>query len=206
MRKTGLGVLFSWFVLIFAPFMAAQQTNGIVQGTVADAAGAVVAGADVTIVSDNTDFSRSVPSGTDGSYAFTELPPGRYHVKVTKQGFKTETEQDIELHVGSTVVLNIKLTVGSVSEALTVEANPIAVETTTAQLGQITEGAQVRELPLNGLNFIGLALLVPGASTQDGFSASTKGVLGGSDIVFSGGQRTGNVFTVDSAPNNDMGS
>ncbi len=61
-------------------------------------------------------------------------------------------------------------------------------------------------MPLNGLNFIGLALLVPGASTKDGFSASTKGVLGGSDIVFSGGQRTGNVFTVDNAPNNDMGS
>src|SRR6204780_2209870 len=155
MRRTGLGVLFSWLVLILTPLMAAQQTNGIVQGTVADAAGAVVAGAEVTIVSDNTDFSRSVPSGTDGSYAFTELPPGRYHVKITKQGFKTENQQDIDLHVGSTVVLNVKLTVGSVSEALTVEANPIAVETTTAQLGQITEGAQVRELPLNGLNFIG---------------------------------------------------
>jgi hypothetical protein len=206
MRRTGLGVLFSWLVLILAPLMAAQQTNGIIQGTVSDAGGAVVTAADVTVVSDNTDFSRSVPSGTDGSYAFTELPPGRYHVKVTKQGFKTENQQNIDLHVGSTVVLNVKLTVGSVSEALTVEANPIAVETTTATLGQITEGAQVRELPLNGLNFIGLALLVPGASTMDGFSASTKGVLGGSDIVFSGGQRTGNVFTVDSAPNNDMGS
>lgn len=206
MRRTGLGVLFSWLVLVLAPLMAAQQTNGIIQGTVADTAGAVVAGAEVTVVSDNTDFSRSVNSGTDGSYAFTELPPGRYHVKITKQGFKTENQQDIDLHVSSTVVLNVKLTVGSVSEALTVEANPIAVETTTATLGTITEGAQVRELPLNGLNFIGLALLVPGASTQDGFSASTKGVLGGSDIVFSGGQRTGNVFTVDSAPNNDMGS
>jgi hypothetical protein len=206
MRKTGLGVLFSWFVLIFAPFMAAQQTNGIVQGTVADTAGAVVAGADVTIVSDTTDYTRTVNSASDGSYAFTELPPAKYHVKVTKQGFKAETEQGVELHAGSTVVLNVKLTVGSVSEALTVEANPIAVETTTDTLGTITEGAQVRELPLNGLNFIGLTLLVPGASTQDGFSASTKGVLGGSDISFSGGQRTGNAFTQDGVPDNDMGS
>ena len=112
MRKTGLGVLFSWFVLIFAPFMAAQQTNGIVQGTVADTAGAVVAGADVTIVSDTTDYTRTVNSASDGSYAFTELPPAKYHVKVTKQGFKAETEQGVELHAGSTVVLNVKLTVG----------------------------------------------------------------------------------------------
>jgi hypothetical protein len=206
MRRTVLGVLFTCIVLILAPVVVAQETNGIIQGTVADAAGALVAGASVTVVSDSTDYTRTVTSGTDGSYAFTELPPGHYHVKVTKEGFKTETQQGIELHTASTVVLNVKLTLGSVSETLTVEANPIAVETTTAALGNITEGAQVRELPLNGLNFVGLALLVPGASTMDGFSASTKGVLGGSDIVFSGGQRTGNVFTIDGAPNNDMGS
>jgi hypothetical protein len=206
MNRTALGVLFLCIVLILAPAVMAQQTNGIIQGAVSDAHGAVVAGATVTVVNDSTAYTRNAPSGSDGSYAFTELPPGHYHVTVTKEGFKTETQKDVELHVGSTVVLNVKLTVGSVSESLTIEANPIAVETTTAALGNITEGAQVRELPLNGLNFIGLALLVPGASTMDGFSASTKGVLGGSDIVFSGGQRTGNVFTVDNAPNNDMGS
>ena len=206
MKRTALGVLFACIVLILAPTVVAQQTNGIIQGTVSDVGGAVVAGATVTVVSDTTDYTRTATTASDGSYAFTELPPGRYHVKVTKQGFKTETEQGIELHVASTVVLKVKLSVGSVSETLTVEANPIAVETTTATLGSITEGKQVTELPLNGLNFIGLALLVPGAATQDGFNASTKGVLGGSDIVFSGGQRTGNVFTVDGAPNNDMGS
>ena len=206
MRRTALLVLLVCLVLILAPAMVAQQTNGIIQGSVSDAAGAVVAGATVTVVNDATAYTRTTTSATDGSYAFTELLPGQYHIKVTKEGFKTETQRDVELHVASTVVLNVKLSVGSVSESLTVEANPIAVDTTTAVLGDITEGAQVRELPLNGLNFIGLALLVPGASTQDGFSASTKGVLGGSDIVFSGGQRTGNVFTVDGAPNNDMGS
>lgn len=206
MRRTALGVLFSWLVLILAPAAVAQQTNGIIQGTVSDAGGAFVAGATVVVISDSTAYTRTVTSGVDGSYAFTELLPGRYHIKVTKEGFKTEAQQNIDLHVASTVVLNVKLAVGSVAETLTVEANPIAVDTTTAALGNITEGAQVRELPLNGLNFIGLTLLVPGASTMDGFNASTKGVLGGSDIVFSGGQRTGNVFTVDGAPNNDMGS
>jgi carboxypeptidase family protein len=206
MKSTALWVVLVCFVLILVPAVVAQETNGTVQGTVADAGGAVVAGADVTVVNDSTAYTRTTTSGTDGSYSFAQLPPGHYHVKVTKQGFKTETQQDVELHAASTVVLNVKLTVGSVSESLTVEANPIAVETTTATLGNITEGAQVRELPLNGLNFIGLTLLLPGASTQDGFNASTKGVLGGSDISFSGGQRTGNVFTQDGVPDNDMGS
>ena len=205
MRRTAIGVLLSCLVLILTPTVMAQ-TSGTIQGTVSDAAGAVLAGAGVTVVNDSTAYSRSMNSGSDGSYAFTDLPSGHYHLRVTKDGFKTESQQNIELHPDSTVVLNVKLSIGSVAETLTVEANPIAVETTTASLGNVTEGAQVRELPLNGLNFIGLALLVPGASTQDGFNASTKGVLGGSDIVFSGGQRTGNVFTIDGAPNNDMGS
>jgi hypothetical protein len=206
MKRTALGVLFACTLLIPAPAVLAQETSGIIQGTVSDPAGALVVGALVSVVNDSTAYTRNATTGTDGSYAFTELPPGHYHVTVAKQGFKTENQRNVELHVASTVVLNVKLTVGNAAETVTIEANPIAVETTTATLGQITEGAQVRELPLNGLNFIGLALLVPGASTQDGFSASTKGVLGGSDIVFSGGQRTGNVFTVDGAPNNDMGS
>lgn len=205
MRRTALGVLFGFLVLILTPAVFAQ-TSGTIQGTVSDAAGAVLTGAAVAVVNDNNAYSRSLTTGSDGSYAFTDLPSGHYHLTVTKEGFKTDRQQDIELHPDSTVVLNVKLAVGSVGETLTVEANPIAVETTTASLGNVTEGAQVRELPLNGLNFIGLALLVPGASTQDGFNASSKGVLGGSDIVFSGGQRTGNVFTVDGAPNNDNGS
>jgi hypothetical protein len=206
MKRATFGVVFACVVLILAPVVVAQETNGIIQGTIADAAGAVMVGATVSVVNDSTAYTRSVTTAVDGSYAFTELAPGHYHLKVTKEGFKTQTQQDVELHAASTVVLNVKLAVGSVSETVIVEANPIAVETTSDTLGNITEGAQVRELPLNGLNFIGLTLLLPGASTQDGFNASTKGVLGGSDISFSGGQRTGNVFTQDGVPDNDMGS
>lgn len=206
MKSIWVGLLVGGLVLILAPAVVAQETTGIIQGTVADAAGLVVAGASVSVVSDTTAYTRTVTSGTDGSFAFAELPPGHYHVKVTKEGFKTENQQGIELHAQSTVVVNVKLAVGSVSEAVTVEANPLEVETTNGTLGDVLESAEVKELPLNGLNFVGLTLLVPGASTMDGFNASTKGVLGGSDIVFSGGQRTGNVFTVDGAPNNDMGS
>ena len=206
MSKTGLGALFSLVLLILAPAMVAQQTNGTIQGTVLDAAGAVVAGASVTVTNNDTGYARAVTSGGDGIYAFNELSPGRYHLRVTKDGFKTEEQQGVELHVGSTLVVDVKLTVGTVTESMTVEANAIQVETTSGALGVITQGQQVRELPLNGLNFIGLTLLVPGASTQDGFNTSAKGLLGGTDISFSGGQRTGNLFTVDGAPNNDMGS
>jgi Carboxypeptidase regulatory-like domain len=206
MRRTGLGVLLSVLALILAPAALGQQTNGTIQGTILDAAGAVVPGASVTAINDATTYSRTETSGANGIYAFTELSPGRYHLKVTKDGFKTEEQKDIDVHVGSTVVVDVKLTVGTVTETMTVEANAVQVDTTSGALGDVKEGEEVRELPLNGLNFIGLTLLVPGASTQDGFNTSAKGLAAGSDISFSGGQRTGNLFTVDGTPNNDMGS
>ena len=107
MRTTGLGVLFVALVLFLAPTVVAQQTNGIIQGTVSDATGAIVAAAEISTVNDSTGYTRTVNTGADGSYAFTELPPGHYHVKVTKEGFKTENQQDVELHVGSTVVRGV---------------------------------------------------------------------------------------------------
>jgi hypothetical protein len=208
MRRVVLGVLFSFVVLILASAGLAQnaQNNGTIQGTVVDAAGAGVAGAEVTVVNDEIGTTRVATSGAQGFYAFTELSPGKYHVTVKKEGFKVEVQSGIELHLGSTVVIDVKLQVGTVTESLTVEANAIQVDTTSGSLGVLTEGQQVRELPLNGLNFIGLTLLVPGASTQDGFNTTAKGLEGGTDISFSGGQRTGNLFTVDGAPINDTGS
>jgi hypothetical protein len=208
MRSTGLGVLFSCLVLILAPAGLAQnvQNNGTIQGTVVDAAGAAVAAAEITVVNDDIGTTRTAMSSSTGFYAFTELSPGKYHVTVKKEGFKAEVQSGIELHLGSTVVVDAKLTVGAVSETLTVEANAIQVDTTSGSLGVLTEGETVRDLPLNGLNFIGLTLLVPGASTQDGFNTSAKGLQGGTDISFSGGQRTGNLFTVDGSPINDTGS
>ncbi len=208
MRRTGLGVLFSCLVLILAPAGLAQnaQNNGTIQGTVMDAAGAAVAAAEITVVNDDIGTTRTAMSSSSGFYAFTELSPGKYHVTIKKEGFKVEVQSGIELHLGSTVVVDAKLQVGAVNETLTVEANATQVDTTSGSLGVLTEGATVRELPLNGLNFIGLTLLVPGASTQDGFNTSAKGLEGGTDISFSGGQRTGNLFTVDGSPINDTGS
>ena len=118
MKRTTLGVVFACVVLILAPVVVAQETNGIIQGTIADTAGAVMAGATVSVVNDSTAYTRSVTTAVDGSYAFTELAPGHYHLKVTKEGFKTQTQQDVELHAASTIVLNVKLGVGSVSEKI----------------------------------------------------------------------------------------
>jgi Carboxypeptidase regulatory-like domain len=207
MSRTNLGWLFSFLVLVLSPAVFAQTSGvGNIRGTVTDPQGAAVVGAQVTVVNAGTGYSRTATSGNDGSYSFPDLPPGLYNLKVAKEGFKTETERAVDLHVSSTAVIDVKLEVGAATSVIEVAANPIEVETTNGALGTLTEGSQVRELPLNGLNFVGLTLLVPGVAAQDGFNATNKGSVATIEVSVNGAPQTGNVFTVDSVPVNDFGA
>ncbi len=194
------------FVLSCAIGARAQVTTADVRGTIMDEQGAAVAGADVTITSSNTGYTRSMQSGTDGSYSFTELPLGTYSIHVTHSGFKSETQTGIVLHVNDSLVLNVGLKVGAISESVTVEASPIAVETTSGELSGLIQASQVEELPLNGRNFMQLVTLVPGVAPAEAFSVRNKGLKGASDVSISGSPSNGNQWLVDGANNNDTGS
>jgi Carboxypeptidase regulatory-like domain/TonB-dependent Receptor Plug Domain len=186
--------------------LKAQVTTAAVRGTVTDDQKAAVAGASVTITNVGTAYSRSVQSGSDGEYSFTDLPLGSYRIHAEHTGFKSQTQTGIELHVTDSIVVNIVLKVGAVTETVTVEASPIAVETTNGELTGLVQGQQVRELPLNGRNFMELVTLMPGVATGEGFSSQDKGIKGGSDISISGSPSNGNLFLVDGGNNNDTGS
>jgi protocatechuate 3,4-dioxygenase beta subunit len=90
-RTKWVGLLLCCLMLVLSPAGLAQnvQNNGTIQGTVSDAAGAAVGGAEVTVVSDDVGTTRTATSNAEGFYAFTELSPGHYHVVVKKDGFKT---------------------------------------------------------------------------------------------------------------------
>ena len=194
-------------LVLCAAFPArAQVTTADVRGTIMDEQGAAVAGADVSITSSNTGYTRSMKSGTDGGYSFTELPLGTYSIHVTHAGFKAETQTGITLHVNDSIVLNVSLKVGAVSESVTVEASPVAVETTNGELTGLIQADQVEELPLNGRNFMQLVTLMPGVAPAEAFSTRNKGLKGASDISISGSPSNGNQWLVDGANNNDTGS
>jgi len=86
---------------------------------------------------------------------------------------------------------------GASTETVTVEANDIQVQTTTADVGAVIEGTQVRELPLNGRNFMALTQLQPGVSANNQFDSKDKGLQGGSDFSVNGNPSTNNLFLVD---------
>jgi len=121
-------------------------------------------------------------------------------------GFKAEVRSKVGLNVADVKTMDVQLSTGQVTEVVTVETPAISVQTTGGEVAGLITGEQVRELPLNGRNFLQLATLMPGVSAPDFLNVKDKGLLGGSDLSVSGAAVTANLWTVDGANNNDVGS
>lgn len=201
-----------WFLLVVFCFvsvslpLAAQKFTGTIRGVVTDPSGATVPGAEVTIVNTGTGEARTVTTNTEGEYVATQLEVGTYDITVKKGSFKEAVSKGVDLHVASTATVNVALQLGNVSEQVTVEANAVQVETSTGAVGNVVEGNQVRELPLNGRSFVQLTQLMPGVSPQSNFDSKNKGLMAGVDFSVNGNNTTGNLFLVDGVNNNDIGS
>src|SRR6266852_90258 len=193
-KLCSMGSLLAVLALVLcASFDAhAQVITAAVRGAVTDEQGAAIAGAEVTITNVDTSFSRTATSGSDGVYTFPDLPLGPYKIRATHSGFKSSEQTGIILHANDSLVINVGLKVGAMSESVTVEASPIAVETTSGELSGLIQSSQVDELPLNGGNFMELLTLVPGVAPAEAFSVTNKGLKGSSDISVSGSPSNGN--------------
>jgi Carboxypeptidase regulatory-like domain len=191
--------------LLAAPMMA-QKSSGTIRGVVTDPSGAVLANIPVVITNTETGQERTVNTNTQGEYVAPEIAVGTYKVTVKAPNFKESVTSNVDLHTSSTQTLNIQLQVGSTSEQVTVAASEVQVQTDNAALGEVVTGEQVRELPLNGRSFVQLTQLQPGVSAADNFSANNKGLLAGVDFSVNGNATTNNLFLVDGANNNDVGS
>jgi len=141
---------------------------------VSDPTGAVVANATVTITNVATGLARTATTSETGEYTAPELPNGTYRITVQAPNFMESVVDNVELHVSSTALVNVQLKIGSASEQVTVEANAIQVQTDSAQLGEVVLGQQVKDLPLNGRNFVQLTQLQPGVSSARTFDAVGK--------------------------------
>src|ERR1700674_3611502 len=127
---------FAVSTFVFTSFLLAQSAGtGALTGTVTDPAGGVVPGAQVTLVSTDTNQSRTASTGADGSYKFALLPPGTYRVRFSAVGFKTAEVSAIAVNVTETPVLDRALEVGAQSEQVTVEAQTEILQAATSTLG-----------------------------------------------------------------------
>src|SRR5712691_2622526 len=186
--------------------LVAQKVTGVIRGIVTDPSGAVIPGAQVTVTNSPTAEARTTSTNAAGEYVVPDLQPGNYDVRVKQANFKEFVGKSVQLFVSSTTVLNAILPVGSATEQISGEANAVQVETTTGEVGNVVEGNEVRELPLNGRSFVQLTQLMPGVSAASNFDSKNKGLMAGVDFSVNGNSTTGNIFMVDGVNNNDIGS
>lgn len=206
----------------FATVAVAQEISGSIVGTVKDSNGAVVTGATVTVTdSDKKVVVRTMSTNDDGAFTAADLPSGNYEVAVEAPNFKKHVESKIKLDVGQRRSVDVALEIGNISEVVTVEANPLAVETRSATSGTIINGDQARELSINNRNFTQLVTLAPGVTNDlsDQVYVGTTAVANENNntgaqanqpnivsIAVNGARSSQNTFTVDGADITDRGS
>jgi len=175
-------VLLSFVLFGFVAGPLAQGTTGSILGVVQDQSQAVLPGVTVTATSIETNQSRTAISDDEGRYRLALLPVGPYEVQAELTGFSTEVRRPITLTIGSEAVVDFTLSIGALTERVVVTGEAPLVETSSAVTAGLVDDKKIRDLPLNGRDFVQLALL------QEGVVTSTKilrGQAGNSGIPLS---------------------
>jgi len=176
--KGNAAALFLFLMSITAHPGFSQGITGDILGTVQDSTGGVVPAAKVTLTAVDTGLKFEATADESGAYLFAQLKPGHYSLQASKEGFQTATVSDIDLLVGQRPRVDITLQVGAVTQSIEVSAGGVQLlDTQTSTMGQVIQEKPVQELPLNGRNFIQLAVLSPGVAPIDnGVSPATTWV------------------------------
>ncbi|HUS05418.1 MAG TPA: carboxypeptidase-like regulatory domain-containing protein [Bryobacteraceae bacterium] len=146
--------------------MLAQVASAELSGTVIDAAGAAVPNAKVIATNVATNVVHETVSGASGNYIIPLLPPGEYLITVEATGFRKLIQKGLTLQINQQAQLDLALQVGQVSESVEVSAQAPLLESESSSLGTVVNEKLVSQLPLNGRNFIQLAILSPGVTGQ----------------------------------------
>jgi len=200
-----------WWVLILLMFgiacVNAQQniTGSAVSGSIQDANSAVIAGANISVVNSDTGFTLTAVSDAEGRFRFGYLPVGNYEFRAARDGFEPLV-QKFTATVGQALEFDLVLKLMTVSAQVEVSDGPPVVETARTQVTETILPKDVDSLPLNGRNFVDLALLVPGVSRTNTGNvqrfAETSAVPG-TGISVAGQRNLANSFIVDGSSAND---
>jgi Carboxypeptidase regulatory-like domain len=200
LRALALMLFFPVFLVVSLP-LAAQVVTVSVQGRIYDSTGAAISGADVSAVNAATGFSRSVAAGATGDYQITLLPPGDYTVTAEKAGFQKSAKK-IHLDIGATGNLEFTLSPGQVIAQVEVQDVGELAEPTRTMVSSVINEQQIRDLPVNGRQFIDFALLAPGVKIGDTTSGSTDVIIEPvTKLSFAGQNIHYNFIAVDGADN-----
>lgn len=175
-------------------------------GRVTDPSGAVVPAVTVSVKSAESGVETRNQTNQEGYYHFPSLPPGTYHVWITKEGFTPVRHLDLRLAVQQVARLDVTLQVGSITQSVEVSAQAVLLDSETSTLGQVVGGKQVTELPLRGRNPYALVNLVPGVRVSAGMNDLPVNMVNTQFASINGARAGQNKFLLDGAPNTNPGS
>jgi len=190
-RLSALGYASLWLIcgLWLTSTSLAQVDRAVLEGTVADPTGRVIAGASLKILAVDVGIVQQRQANASGYYRFPGLPVGLYSVTASSSGFRTSVIDDVELQVGQTRTLDIKLPVGATSERVDVTDSTAPAERSSAEPSTVISDDQIANLPNNGRDWASFTLLAPFAQDDGGGDQRT--------IRFAGRARDDNNFQID---------
>lgn len=154
----------SVFILLAAWSALAQVDTGAISGSISDGSGAVLANTEVQIIDEASNGRLALKTNGSGFYSAPSLRPGHYTVTATLEGFSSQRRTGITVRVQDHLEINFTLDVGTINTEVTVAAQAPQLESETSSLGRVVEEQAIKNLPLNGRNYIQLATLGAGTS------------------------------------------
>jgi hypothetical protein len=203
--SVGLTTLLLAAFIAFASPALAQEITGGITGTVTDPSGAAVPNAKVTATNVQQGTTWPTQTNSAGVYNLPRLPVGEYKVEVSAKGFRTTVHPPFELQMNQVARIDLRLTVGAVTQTISVTAAPPLLQTDTMQVGLVTSSNFNENLPLATRNFIQLTLLTPGVTTTDPSSFTNGQRTGGGGRPYVNGNREeANDFLLNGIDNNQI--
>ena len=179
--------------------LLAQAQSGTIVGTVADPAGAVVPGAQVTLRNEATGFQRVVETNASGDFVAYSIPTGAYTLAVEADGFQRLERSGVRLSAAATVEVPLELSLGNVTETVEVSGAAPLLETQDATVSNLVENEEIIDLPLNGRSFTQLVKLAPGAGTgsSGNLNDSVYAMRAPANITVNGSSAQNNSYLID---------
>jgi hypothetical protein len=203
-RSRSCRVGFLLLLFLGLPLLAAAQEATIV-GTVTDPSGSVAPNVTITVTNVDTGRTNIFRTNDVGQYVAPGLPIGKYDLKAESTGFRIIKSSGIVLNVNDRVRVDFQMEMGTKSETISVESNPIAVQADSSEQSSLVSGTQISQLSTNGRSIYSYVTLTTGASNlMPDFQAPTP-VGANSNISFNGNRPGHNLYLLDGGENSDRG-
>lgn len=185
-------------LILFGERSSLAQGSASISGTAVDASEAAVSGDVITLTDTETGQSRTTNASEQGFFVFPNLAPGNYKLRAEKAGFKSWEQTAIHLEVAQSLTVNPQMAVGASTEQVEVTEAALLIDTSSSNISQVINSAQIEQLPLNGRNALQLVSLAPGV-----VATGTQGQFGATQVTFasSGGRDIDTNYSLDGGIN-----